>query len=323
MKLLLLGKSGTGKSTQEKNLSNYLKIPRIVSTTSRPSRPGEKDGIDYHFVKESQFLGLIENNLLLEFTIFKGNYYGVQLKDIPEDCIVSITPSGAKTFLHTYPDAICVYLELSEAERLQRLSGRNIPFTQEDEDQLTHFAEALRVDASGDEETLFKKLLFIWETRGVKSELITALVGGEGTGKTTILQGLLASQAKSYEEILILDLSGEEPHGLVQTAIISCNDYSRVKKISPPIANLIKQNLSCGKKILLIIENLDIVTISDLSEIAEWTHKFNQNANLEAVSINSKAKIVDSIDAVVTLTELTDEISEACYFTKVIKLEQI
>jgi guanylate kinase len=81
--VVLSGPSGSGKSslTNEilKNIDNcYVSI----STTTRPMRDGEQDGVEYHFVSEEEFLEDIKQNYFLEYATVHGNYYGTSLKPI-------------------------------------------------------------------------------------------------------------------------------------------------------------------------------------------------------------------------------------------------
>lgn len=77
----LIGRSGCGKSTIEKEL-NKLGFLRIVSTTSRPRRDGEVDGVDYHYVTKEQVVEMIENGELLEYTRYNNWYYGIGKKQV-------------------------------------------------------------------------------------------------------------------------------------------------------------------------------------------------------------------------------------------------
>ena len=74
---VLSGPSGVGKSTILKELLARRKnIYFSVSATTRPPRPGEVDHVHYHFSTEEEFQQLIEDEELLEWAEYVGNYYG-------------------------------------------------------------------------------------------------------------------------------------------------------------------------------------------------------------------------------------------------------
>jgi len=81
--LIISGPSGCGKSTLlkevYKNIDDYY---FSISTTTRAPRVGEKDGVDYFFVKKEDFLEDIKAGNFLEWAEVHGNYYGTSLKPI-------------------------------------------------------------------------------------------------------------------------------------------------------------------------------------------------------------------------------------------------
>jgi guanylate kinase len=75
--LVLSSPSGAGKTTLSRQLlENDPHIQLSVSYTTRPKRPGEKDGVDYRFVDTATFRGMIERKQFLEYAEVFGNYYG-------------------------------------------------------------------------------------------------------------------------------------------------------------------------------------------------------------------------------------------------------
>lgn len=83
--LILSGPSGCGKSTLlkelYKNIDNYY---FSISTTTRPIRDGEKNGVDYLFVSKDEFEKGIKNNDFLEYAKVHNNYYGTSLKNVKD-----------------------------------------------------------------------------------------------------------------------------------------------------------------------------------------------------------------------------------------------
>ena len=74
---VISGPAGSGKGTVVKLLREM--IPTLgfsVSATTRAPRPGEVDGVNYHFISREDFKNLIENGMVLEYTEYCGNFYG-------------------------------------------------------------------------------------------------------------------------------------------------------------------------------------------------------------------------------------------------------
>ena len=81
--LVLSGPSGAGKSSLINKISNDIGAYYFsISTTTRPIRDGEVDGVDYHFVSTEEFTKDIEDDNFLEHAIVHGNYYGTSLKPV-------------------------------------------------------------------------------------------------------------------------------------------------------------------------------------------------------------------------------------------------
>jgi len=81
--LVLSGPSGAGKSSLiHKIMDDIGECYFSISTTTRPIREGEKDGVDYYFVDEEEFKREIEEDQFLEYAIVHGNYYGTSLKPV-------------------------------------------------------------------------------------------------------------------------------------------------------------------------------------------------------------------------------------------------
>lgn len=81
--LVLSGPSGAGKSSLiHKIIDEIGECYFSISTTTRPMREGEVDGVDYHFVDEEEFKKEIEEDQFLEYAVVHGNYYGTSLKPV-------------------------------------------------------------------------------------------------------------------------------------------------------------------------------------------------------------------------------------------------
>ena len=81
--LVLSGPSGAGKSSLINKIKNDIgEYYFSISTTTRPMREGETDGVEYHFVSMEEFKKDMENDFFLEHALVHGNYYGTSIKPI-------------------------------------------------------------------------------------------------------------------------------------------------------------------------------------------------------------------------------------------------
>jgi len=81
--LVLSGPSGAGKSSLINKIINDIgECYFSISTTTRPMRAGEIDGVHYHFVSEEEFKREIEEDQFLEYAIVHGNYYGTSMRPV-------------------------------------------------------------------------------------------------------------------------------------------------------------------------------------------------------------------------------------------------
>lgn len=78
--LVLSGPSGAGKSSLINQIIEHIGPTYFsISTTTRPMRVGEIDGVHYHFVSQEEFQADIESEMFLEYAVVHGNYYGTSL----------------------------------------------------------------------------------------------------------------------------------------------------------------------------------------------------------------------------------------------------
>ncbi|MEN4052523.1 guanylate kinase [Sulfurimonas sp. NWX79] len=83
--LVLSGPSGAGKSSLiHKIIDDIGECYFSISTTTRPMREGEVEGVDYHFVDKEEFEREIEEDQFLEYAVVHGNYYGTSLRPVKE-----------------------------------------------------------------------------------------------------------------------------------------------------------------------------------------------------------------------------------------------
>ncbi|RLA68725.1 MAG: guanylate kinase [Epsilonproteobacteria bacterium] len=81
--LVLSGPSGAGKSSLINKVADAIGPYYFsISTTTRPMREGEVDGVHYHFVNHDEFKQDIEEEYFLEYALVHGNYYGTSIKPV-------------------------------------------------------------------------------------------------------------------------------------------------------------------------------------------------------------------------------------------------
>ncbi|EKU94201.1 Guanylate kinase [Alloiococcus otitis] len=132
--IVLSGPSGVGKGTVRKHLFEHYNndFDYSISMTTRKQRAGEKEGVDYYFRTREEFEDLIENNGLLEYAEYVGNYYGTPLQYVQEtldsgrDVFLEIEVQGAlKVRKQMKEDGIFIFLSPPDLGELEsRLIGR-------------------------------------------------------------------------------------------------------------------------------------------------------------------------------------------------------
>lgn len=129
---IVSGPSGSGKTTLSKKVIPEVgDISFVVSYTTREPRPGEKDGVDYKFVSDEEFDGLIANSRLCEWAIVHGRRYGTPVEPIEVaassgiDLILDIDVQGARNIKAKYSDGVYIFVLPSSLDILrERLMDR-------------------------------------------------------------------------------------------------------------------------------------------------------------------------------------------------------
>lgn len=131
MLVVISGFSGVGKGTAVKKLVEKYDYSLSVSATTREPRPGETDGVDYHFKTVEEFQNLIDYNGFIEWAQYVENYYGTPKKFVEDELakgrnvILEIEVQGAMHIKEQYPDAVLIFITAPNAETLkERLEGR-------------------------------------------------------------------------------------------------------------------------------------------------------------------------------------------------------
>ena len=124
--------SGTGKTSLVKALLDRVSNLHVsVSHTTRGQRPGELDGVHYHFIPKEEFLTQIGQSGFIEYAEVFGNYYGTSQSKVQEqlqaghDVLLEIDWQGASQVRKLFPESIQIFiLPPSQFDLRQRLSNR-------------------------------------------------------------------------------------------------------------------------------------------------------------------------------------------------------
>ena len=125
--VVLSGPSGVGKDAV---LTRMKKLERpfhyVITTTTRPKRAAEKNGVDYYFLSGKEFQQMIDENQFLEWANVYNNYYGVPKSEITValrngvDTIVKVDVHGAATIKEILPQAVFIFLMPPSLEELEK-----------------------------------------------------------------------------------------------------------------------------------------------------------------------------------------------------------
>lgn len=135
--LVVSGPSGAGKGTLCRELLKRTPSLQLsVSATTRPPRPGEKDGVHYFFVGRDDFLKMAGEGRFLEWAEVYGHYYGtpgdfvLSSLEKGEDVLLEIDIQGALQVKEKIPEAVLVFVVPPSREELARrlfLRGSDAP----------------------------------------------------------------------------------------------------------------------------------------------------------------------------------------------------
>ncbi len=125
--IAISGPSGAGKTTICRELRNSIEgVDYIVSFTSRPKRADEKEGSDYFFVTEEDFLSKIERKEFIEWAEVHGFFYGTPIDQIEKSqkndniSLLDLDVQGASNLLKVYPSAVTVFILPPSPESLAK-----------------------------------------------------------------------------------------------------------------------------------------------------------------------------------------------------------
>ncbi len=192
--LVLSSPSGAGKTTLARRLLDAEgdMLQSSVSVTTRPIRPGEKDGLDYWFIDEARFSQLRADGELLEWAQVFGNSYGTPRKDVEEaikagrDVLFDVDWQGARQLAENMTsDVVRVFILPPSAEVLEsRLKSRNQDNAEviavrmaQASNEISHWIEYDYVIVNADIDLSFAELRAVLAAERLKRERQTKLTG--------------------------------------------------------------------------------------------------------------------------------------------------
>jgi guanylate kinase len=129
---VITGPSGVGKGTLIRTLRERMPdLELSVSATTREPRPGEADGVDYHFLSDAEFQRRVDAGDFVEHATYSGRRYGTLRSELDRrtgagaPVVLEIEVQGARQVRETMPEAIRVFIAPPSREALRtRLVGR-------------------------------------------------------------------------------------------------------------------------------------------------------------------------------------------------------
>ncbi len=184
--IVVSGPAGSGKTTLCARLAEAYPqaIRRVITCTTRPARPGEADGVDYHFLTRANFERQVAQGVFLEYAHVHGNLYGPRAADVAAhlgagfDALLNVDVQGAATIRgkgaadpRLAAALVTVFIRVSDrAELRRRLTGRGTdPADEIDrrvaaaEEELRHAGAYQHVVESGSREADFAALLAVYQ----------------------------------------------------------------------------------------------------------------------------------------------------------------
>ena len=149
---VITGPSGAGKGTLIKALVERVPVLEVaVSATTRPRRPGETDGVEYHFLDDAEFDRRVQGGEFVEHANYSGRRYGTLRSDLDQrlargaPVVLEIEVQGARQVAETMPEAVRIFIAPPTEDALRtRLVGRGTDSPEDVEKRLATAREELR-----------------------------------------------------------------------------------------------------------------------------------------------------------------------------------
>jgi guanylate kinase len=148
---VITGPSGVGKGTLIRSLLERVpELELAVSATTREPRPGEHDGVDYHFLSEAEFDGRVINGEFVEHADYSGRRYGTLTSELSKpDVVLEIEVQGARQVARVMPEAVRIFIAPPTEDALRtRLVGRG----HDDPEQVEQRLEVAKAELAAQDE---------------------------------------------------------------------------------------------------------------------------------------------------------------------------
>lgn len=132
--IVFTGPDGSGRKSVAEAVGQTFGMEKVISYVTRPQRPGEVNGQDYHFITQEDYLDMERKGEFLESVKIAGYHYGIRSLDIGENlhlkgCVYLIlNHEGADILKHIYGDKVIrlfLYADRRTVEERQRKHGMN------------------------------------------------------------------------------------------------------------------------------------------------------------------------------------------------------
>jgi guanylate kinase len=181
--IVITGPSGVGKGTLIRELRRRMPgLVLAISATTRDPRPGERDGVDYHFLAPDEFDRRVTADEFVEHANYSGRRYGTLRAELERGIasgaavILEIEVQGARQVREAMPEAVAVFIAPPDEQALRtRLAGRGT----DSEPQIARRLETARDELAAQSE--FKHVIVNHDLATATDELI-ALVAAELAG---------------------------------------------------------------------------------------------------------------------------------------------
>lgn len=127
---VIVGSSGSGKTTIASSLEKLGYWKECISHTTRPMRDGEVDGKTYYFTSEEEFNGMLSNGEFVEYVEYHSNRYGIskgeleRLLNVNTDIFIIAENGGFRQIKEHYPDAISIFIHTSMDDCIKNMLSR-------------------------------------------------------------------------------------------------------------------------------------------------------------------------------------------------------
>jgi guanylate kinase len=172
---VITGPSGVGKGTLIRSLVQQLpELEVSVSATTRPPRPGEQEGVDYHFMDDAEFADHVSAGDFVEHAMYSGRSYGTLRSELDRrtaagvPVVLEIEVQGARQVRAAMPEALQVFIAPPSYEALRaRLVGRGT----DDPEQVERRLQVAREELAAQDE--FQRVVVNDRLEDAVEELVT------------------------------------------------------------------------------------------------------------------------------------------------------